>query len=145
MSSRYTNDGGSYQRDSRTQLFGTPNSNFHAMTPQRVSSPYENDVNTARFDESYLLSLESQNDEDLDSMGQKVAMLKNLGVKMGTEINKSIKIGDDFTDSMDKGKVKLKNTWNRMIVMSQRAGITWRMWLTVFGVVTLWFFWVWLF
>jgi blocked-early-in-transport protein 1 len=80
----------------------------------------------------------------MDSMGQKVAMLKNLGLKMGSEINKSIKLNDDITNSFEKGKVTLKNTYNKMIVMSQRAGISWKMWLVVFAIVFLWFFWIWI-
>lgn len=144
MSSRYSNGGGAHQRDLRTQLFSTPQRS--QTPPLRTASPYESvKSQTAKHTESMLLTLESQNDEELDSMGQKVAMLKNLGVRMGTEINKSIKLNDEITDSFEKGTVMLKKTFNRMIVMSQRAGITWRMWLTVFLIVGLWFFWVWLF
>lgn len=77
-------------------------------------------------------------------MTEKVSMIKNLGVKMGTEINKSIKLNDNITDNMEKGKITLKNTYNRMVVMSERAGISCKLWLLVFFVVFLWFFWVWL-
>ena len=77
-------------------------------------------------------------------MGAKVRLLKDLGVRMGGEINKSIKLNDEITDSMEKGKLQLRKTWNRMIDMSQRAGITWRMWLVVFALVGIWFFWVWI-
>ena len=90
------------------------------------------------------MSLESQNNEEIDTMSQKVNMLKGLGVRMGDEINKSIKLNDNLTESMEKGKVTLKNTWNRMIIMSQRAGISWRMWLVAFFIIFLFFFWVWI-
>ena len=58
-------------------------------------------------------------------------MLKNLG-KNGVEINKLIKLNDDITNGFEKGKITLKNTYNKMIVMSQRAGITWKMWAWYF-------------
>lgn len=148
MSSRYSTVGGTHQRDLRTQLFSTPptRSIYNYKPPSRLGSPYDKDTTTsAKHNESFLLLLESQNNDELDSMGNKVAMLKNLGMKMGTEINKSIKINDDITNGFEKGKITLKNTYNKMVVMSQRAGITWRMWLTVFTIVILWFFYVWLF
>jgi len=92
-----------------------------------------------------MLHLESQNNEEMDNMSQKVAMLKTLGLKMGTEINKSIKLNDEITNSFEKGKTTLKNTYNKMVLMSQRAGITWRMWLVVLLVVVIFFTYAWLF
>lgn len=92
-----------------------------------------------------MLTLESQNDDELGLMSQKVAALRNLGVRMGTEINKGIQLNDDITSSMEKGRVTLKNTFNKMVVMSQRAGISWRVWLSFFAMLFLWFFYVWLF
>lgn len=146
MSSRYSN-GGAHQRDLRTQLFAAPPRGV-AMTPPSRSqsqSPYDPPSgNNAKYDESYLLSLESQNNDEIDSMAAKVKLLKNLGVRMGGEINKSIKMNDEIANSMEKGKLTLKRTWGQMVVMSQRAGITWRMWLSVFAIVGLWFFWVWI-
>ncbi|EDK44325.1 conserved hypothetical protein [Lodderomyces elongisporus NRRL YB-4239] len=170
MSSRYSTMGnGAHQRDLRTQLFSTPSPHhFNGLrqqnsrtppsrTPLRnthSASPYDNTTTQTRAgasaavaaqNESFLNSLESQNDEEMDSMGQKIHMLKNLGERMGIEINKSIKLNDDITDGFERGKVSLKNTFNKMIVMSQRAGITWKMWLVVFALVGLFFFYVWLF
>lgn len=147
MSSRYPNGGISnvHDRNMRTQLFSTSQKQ-RAKDVNRVSSPYDSrpQVPTAKENEAYLMSLESQNNEEIDTMSQKVNMLKGLGVRMGDEINKSIKLNDNLTESMEKGKVTLKNTWNRMIVMSQRAGISWRMWLVAFFIIFLFFFWVWI-
>ncbi|CAH2351969.1 protein transport protein Bet1p [[Candida] railenensis] len=146
MSSRYSNAGGAHQRDLRTQLFAAPPRGINPTPPSRSESPYDNATpsNSAKYNESYLSSLESQNNDELDTMGAKVRLLKDLGVRMGGEINKSIKLNDEITDSMEKGKLQLRKTWNRMIDMSQRAGITWRMWLVVFALVGIWFFWVWI-
>lgn len=145
MASRYSSSG-AHQRDVRTQLFGTPPARSLSGTPPaRMASPYDKTPSAnARHNESFLLSLESQNNEEVDSMSAKVATLKNLGLRMGTEINRSIKLNDEITDRFEAGKVTLKQTYNKMVVMSQRAGITWRMWLAVFGLVGLWFFYVWL-
>lgn len=112
----------------------------------RSGLPYDKTVsNSAKYTESMMLTLESQNDDELGSMSQKVAALRNLGVRMGSEINKGIALNDDITNSMEKGKVTLKNTFNQMVVMSQRAGISWRVWLLFFALVFLWFFYVWIF
>lgn len=141
MSSRYSVGAGAHQRDLRTQLFGGSR-----QPESRSVSPYESAPSaTPKHQEAYMLHLESQNNEELDNMSQKVAMLKNLGLKMGGEINKSIKLNDDITNGFEKGKTTLKNTYNRMIVMSQRAGITWRMWLVVLLIVILFFTYAWLF
>jgi len=150
MSFRYSAAGGAHQRDLRTQLFSSPSVGIRTPSktpPLRTASPYDPSPNNnqAKYNESLLNSLELQNNEEMDTMGQKVAMLKNLGEKMGVEINKLIKLNDDITNGFEKGKITLKNTYNKMIVMSQRAGITWKMWGMVFLIVFLWFFYVWLF
>lgn len=143
MSSRYSAMD-SLQRDLRTQLFTTPQG--IRRVPHRTASPYDPTPQpSAKHQESMMLTLESQNEDEMDTIGQKVAMLKNLGVKMGVEINKSVKLNEDITNNFERGKVTLKNTYNNMIDMSKKAGITWRMWLLVFLIVFLWFFWVWLF
>ncbi|KAK6457243.1 uncharacterized protein RJT20DRAFT_134528 [Scheffersomyces xylosifermentans] len=144
MSSRYSAVG-AHQRDLRTQLFSGPQG--IKTPPSRTTSPYDPTPTgtSAKHNEAFLSTLESQNNDEMDQMGQKVAMLKTLGQKMGVEINKSLQLNDEITNSFEKGKVTLKNTFNKMVVMSQRAGITWRMWLTVFVIVFVWFFWIWLF
>ncbi|EGW32812.1 uncharacterized protein SPAPADRAFT_54822 [Spathaspora passalidarum NRRL Y-27907] len=137
--SRYSAD----QQDLRTQLFSTTTTR---RVPNRTASPYDPiPAPSAKHSESMLSSLESQNNDDVNVMNEKVAMLKNLGVKIGVEINKGIKLNDDITNSFEKGSVNLKNTFNHMVVMSKRAGITWKMWLLVFTIVGIWFFWIWLF
>lgn len=143
MSYRYNSAVSAHQRDLRTQLFSAPNG--LTKPPSRSNSPYDKVTPTSsKQNESYLMSLESQNDEELDSMSQKVAMIKNLGLRMGTEINKSIKLNDNIADNMEKGKITLKNTYNKMVIMSERAGISCKLWFVVFFIVFLWFFWVWI-
>lgn len=111
-----------------------------------MSSPYDKTPQqSAKHNEAFLLSLESQNNDDMDLMSQKVSALKNLGVRMGLEINKSMRLNDEITNNFERGKVTLKNTYNRMVVMSKRAGISWRMWLVFFALFFLACFYVWLF
>lgn len=145
MSYRYSSAVSAHQRDLRTQLFSAPNGLTKPPSRSQSASPYDNPTtNSAKHNEAYLLSLELQNNEELDTMSQKVAMIKNLGLKMGTEINKSIKLNDSINDNMEKGKVTLKNTYNRMVIMSERAGISCKTWFVVFFIVFLWFFYVWI-
>lgn len=145
MNSRYSTAGSAHQRDVRTQLFG-PNHAAARTPPARMSSPYDaQPLQSAKHNEAFLLSLESQNNDDMDVMSQKVAALKTLGVRMGSEINKSMKINDEITNSFERGKVTLKNTYNRMVLMSQRAGISWRMWLVFFALFFAACFYVWMF
>lgn len=145
MSSRYST--AAHLRELRNQLFDTPTSGrLRLETPHRINSPYDKpETKSAKHNESFLLSLESQNDDEVNSMSQKVAALKNLGVKMGGQINTSMKINDEITNNFEKGKITLKNTYNKMVVMSQRAGISWKMWLVFFALFFLWCFYVWLF
>lgn len=147
MNSRYSTAGSAHQRDIRTQLFASPSPRvLNVSTPNRMSSPYDKTPQlSAKHNEAFLLSLESQNNEEMDLMSQKVSALKNLGVRMGLEINKSMKLNDDITNNFERGKVTLKNTYNRMVVMSKRAGILWRMWLVFFALFFLACFYVWLF
>lgn len=148
MDSRYSTS--AHQRDVRTQLFSTtPNQflkHFDSRGPQRTQSPYEKPSQvSAKHNEAFLLSLEGQNNEEMDLMSLKVSALKNLGVRMGSEINKSIKLNDDISNNFESGKITLKNTYNKMVVMSKRAGISWKVWLLFFLLFFCWCFYVWMF
>lgn len=144
MNNRYSSAGSAHQRDLRTQLFASPSP--QANTPLRISSPYETGPSvSAKHNEAFLNSLESQNNDEVDLMSQKVNALKNLGLRMGSEINRSVQLNADINNNFERGKVTLKNTYTKMVVMSQRAGILWRMWLAFFSMFFLWCFYVWLF
>ncbi|KAF7999137.1 blocked early in transport 1 [Metschnikowia aff. pulcherrima] len=147
MELRYSTAGSAHQRDLRTQLFSTPSQrSLAALTPQRMSSPYDNGPKvSAKHNEAFLLLLEDQNENEVDSMSSKVSALKNLGVRMGLEINRLMQLNDDISNNFERGSVTLKNTYNRMVVMSKRAGILWKMWLGFFALFFLWCFYVWLF
>lgn len=102
---------------------------------QNTASPYQND--------SVLDSLESQNDKQIEGLSAKVKMLKDLTVKIGDEVRDSNKLITDLENSFEGARTKLKVTFNRMVIMADRAGITWRMWLGFFAFIFLVFFYVW--
>lgn len=147
MDSRYSSGGSAHHRDSRHQLFSSAHSRvINPLPPARMESPYGYQSSQAlKHNEAYLLSLESQNNDDLNTMSTKVAALKNLGLQMGDEINKSLKLNEDLTERFERGKISLKHTYNRMIEMSKSAGITWKLWLIFFFLFFSLCFYLWLF
>ncbi|OBA23542.1 hypothetical protein METBIDRAFT_107438 [Metschnikowia bicuspidata var. bicuspidata NRRL YB-4993] len=147
MDSRYSTAGSGHLRDLRTQLFSTPQHRSGGNSvPLRMSSPYESaPLVSARHNEAFLLSLEDQNNSEVDQMSSKVSALKSLGVMMGLEISKSMHLNDEISGNFERGSVTLKNTYNRMVLMSKRAGISWKMWLVFFAVFFLMCYYVWLF
>lgn len=147
MDSKYSTSGSTSYRDSRTQLFGSSHSRaINPQAPVRMQSPYgDQNTRSLKHNEAFLLSLESQNNDELDSMSSKVAALKNLGIQMGDEINKSMRLNDDLTEKFMNGKITLKHTYNRMIDMSRAAGLTWKMWLVFFLLFFMLCFYLWLF
>lgn len=160
-----------HQRDSRTQLFSTVppyNSGFNQSASQSrvgtplyggasgnglggpsglssrsgisgsgtgTASPYQSD--------SMLDSLESQNDKQIEGLSAKVKLLKDLTVRIGDEVRDSNKLLTDLENNFENARTKLKGTFQRMIIMADKAGISWRMWLIFFGLIFLVFFYVW--
>ncbi|PNS13863.1 Protein transport protein bet1 [Sphaceloma murrayae] len=96
--------------------------------------------NTAVLDE-----LESQNDSQVSEMGKRVAMLKDITIKIGDEIRDSTALAEKMNDSFGVAGVKLKGTMNRMLRMAERTGVGWKVWLGFFAAVGFLFWYVWLF
>lgn len=127
-----------HQRDSnRTQLFGP---NFNNL-PERASSPYDND-NNLDFSASKLSQLESQSDQHMGVMGEKIRALKSLSLKMGDEIRGSNQTLGQLGDTFDNASTKLKHTFSKMMVMAKNSRISLKTWLIIFFFVILLFFWV---
>ncbi|ODQ61657.1 hypothetical protein WICANDRAFT_75863 [Wickerhamomyces anomalus NRRL Y-366-8] len=122
-----------HQRE-RTSLFDQP---------QRVSSPYDKQTK-ADYNESELSHLESQNDDEMGVMSTKIQQLKGLSLRMGEEIRGSNKTLEELGNSFDQLGTRLKNTFNRMLVMAKRSGISIKTWFFLFVFVILFFFWVWI-
>lgn len=68
-----------------------------------------------------------------------------MTVAIGDEIRDSSALAEKMNDSFDQARLRLRGTMNRMLVMAQRTGIGWRVWLGFFAAVILLFVYVWLF
>lgn len=64
---------------------------------------------------------------------------------IGEEIRDSSALADKMNEGFDNTRVRLRGTMNRMLVMAQRSGIGWKVWLGFFAAVILIFVYVWLF
>lgn len=107
------------------------------------ASPYDKG---AHFDysESRLSQLESQSEEHIGSMTQKVKALKALSMKMGDEIRGSNHTLNSLGDTFENTSKKLKNTFGSMMEMAKRSRISIKTWLLIFFLVAILFFWVWI-
>lgn len=113
--------------------------NPYSQTPSygnsRANSPYVND--------SVMDSLESQNDRHIEGLTAKVKMLKDITLKIGDEVRDSNKLLEDLEHNFEGARTKLKVTFNRMKIMAERSGISWKVWMMLFGFIFLIFFYVW--
>lgn len=75
----------------------------------------------------------------------KVKTLKLLTVAMGDEIRDSSAMMDKMNDTFDNTRLRLRGTMNRMMVMAERTGVGWKVWLGFFAAVVFIFMYVWLF
>lgn len=64
---------------------------------------------------------------------------------IGEEIRDSSALADKMNEGFDNTRVRLRGTMNRMLVMAQKSGIGWKVWLGFFAAVILIFVYVWLF
>ncbi|KZF20621.1 hypothetical protein L228DRAFT_269923 [Xylona heveae TC161] len=159
MSSRF-----GHQRDPRNSLFESYNASRNP-TPSpsglyaepgyglnnRGASPgsglgYRSATPNKRgqYSDAVLSELESQNDEQLEGMGAKVKMLKDITVAIGHEIRSSTTLADQMNDSFDNTRVRLRGTMNRMLRMAESTGVSWKAWASFFAAVIFLFWWVWL-
>lgn len=105
------------------------------QSSQQSPSPYKSD--------SMLDSLESQNDKHIEGLSAKVKLLKDITVKIGDEVRDSNNLLTNLENNFEGARTRLKGTYNRMVVMADRSGISLKMWLLFFGIVFLFFFYVW--
>lgn len=68
-----------------------------------------------------------------------------MTVAIGDEIRESSALADKMNEGFDKTRLRLRGTWNRMLVMAERTGVGWKAWLAFFAAVIFIFIWVWLF
>jgi blocked-early-in-transport protein 1 len=68
-----------------------------------------------------------------------------MTVAIGDEIRESSALAEKMNDSFDGTRHRLKGTMNRMLVMAQKTGVGWKVWLLFFAAVGFLFFYVWVF
>ncbi|RDA88790.1 hypothetical protein CP533_4023 [Ophiocordyceps camponoti-saundersi (nom. inval.)] len=152
-----------HQRDSRSALFagytGEPattttrrptNSSGGYGLPQRQGLERQQGFRPAtpngrgQYSDAVLNELESQNDTQVEGILGKVRTLKDMTLAIGDEIRESSALADKMNDSFDSARLRLRGTMNRMLIMAQRTGVGWKVWLAFFAAVGLLFFYVWL-
>lgn len=135
-SSSYAQPSSSSTTSNFTNRYPSQQQQQQSQYPQSSPSPYRND--------SMLDSLESQNDKHIEGLSAKVKMLKDITVKIGDEVRDSNNLLTNLENNFEGARTRLKGTYSRMVVMADRSGISLKMWLIFFGIVFIFFFYVWL-
>ncbi|RWA12242.1 hypothetical protein EKO27_g2869 [Xylaria grammica] len=151
------NGGGS----SSSQHLGVENRGFRPATPN----------SRGQYSDAVLSELESQNDQQVEGILGKVKVLKEVGfyqfpvylalpyptlhyvrsdgfrmtVAIGDEIRDSTALAEKMNDTFDSTRLRLRGTMNRMLLMAERTGVGWKVWLAFFAAVIFIFCYVWLF
>lgn len=108
---------------------------FRPATPNRKG----------QYSDAVLNELESQNDAQVEGILGKVRVLKDMTVAIGDEIRESSALAEKMNDSFDSTRLRLRGTMNRMLLMAERTGVGWKVWLIFFAAVVMLFTYVWLF
>ncbi|KAI0402160.1 hypothetical protein F4802DRAFT_618157 [Xylaria palmicola] len=98
-----------------------------------------------QYSDAVLSELESQNDQQVEGILGKVKVLKEMTVAIGDEIRDSTALAEKMNDTFDSTRVRLRGTMNRMLLMAERTGVGWKVWLLFFAAVIFIFCYVWLF
>ncbi|CAK7209288.1 protein transport protein bet1 [Sporothrix curviconia] len=136
-----TSSGGGYG-------YGYPGSNNNGdggLAPQNGGYRSATPNRKGQYSDAVLNELESQNDHQIEGILGKVRVLKDMTLAIGDEIRDSSALAEKMNDTFDSTRVRLRGTMNRMLVMAERTGVSWRVWLGFFAAVGLLFSYVWLF
>ncbi|PNY27580.1 Uncharacterized protein TCAP_02500 [Tolypocladium capitatum] len=114
---------------------GVERQSFRPATPNRKG----------QYSDAVLNELESQNDAQVAGILGKVKTLKDMTIAIGDEIRESSALAEKMNDTFDSTRLRLRGTMNRMLLMAERTGISWRVWLCFFAAVIMLFVYVWLF
>lgn len=68
-----------------------------------------------------------------------------MTVAIGDEIRESSALAEKMNDTFDQTRLRLRGTMNRMLLMAERTGVGWKVWLGFFALVCFLFMYVWLF
>jgi blocked-early-in-transport protein 1 len=95
-----------------------------------------------QYSQAVLNELESQNEDQVEGILGKVKILKDMSLAIGDEIRDSSALAEKMNDQFDRTRVRLRGTMNRMLLMAERTGVPWRVWLLFFAAVVLLFLYV---
>jgi len=68
-----------------------------------------------------------------------------MTIAIGDEIRDSSAMAEKMNDSFDATRTRLRGTMNRMLLMAERTGVGWKVWLGFFVAVGMLFFYIWVF
>ncbi|CAK7263274.1 protein transport protein bet1 [Sporothrix epigloea] len=125
--------------------YGYPGGNGNTLTPQNGGYRSATPNRRGQYSDAVLNELESQNDQQIEGILGKVRILKDMTMAIGDEIRDSSALAEKMNDTFDATRVRLRGTMNRMLLMAERTGVGWRVWLGFFAAVALLFTYVWLF
>ncbi|KAK6596794.1 ER-golgi snare complex subunit [Botrytis cinerea] len=98
-----------------------------------------------QYSDAVLNELESQNNDQVEGIMGKVRQLKSMTIAIGDEIRESSALAEKMNDNFEGARVRIRGTMNRMLIMSQKTGVSWKVWILFFAAVFGLFFWVWVF
>ncbi|KAI0013297.1 hypothetical protein F4779DRAFT_564913 [Xylariaceae sp. FL0662B] len=123
---------------------GTPGAAGHLGVENRGYRPATPN-SRGQYSDAVLNELESQNDQQVEGILGKVKVLKDMTTAIGDEIRDSSALAEKMNDTFDSTRLRVRGTMNRMMVMAERTGVGWKVWLGFFAAVVLIFLYVWLF
>lgn len=68
-----------------------------------------------------------------------------MTVAIGDEIRESSALAEKMNEGFDQTRLRLRGTMNRMLLMAERTGVGWKVWVVFFLAVIFLFVYVWLF
>lgn len=117
-----------------------------------TSAPY---VPRGQYSDAVLNELESQNNDQVEGIMGKVRQLKSvrsppfsplshptltpsspqMTIAIGDEIRESSALAEKMNDNFEGARVRIRGTMNRMLIMSQKTGVSWKVWILFFAAV----------
>ncbi|KAM0750024.1 hypothetical protein T439DRAFT_326895 [Meredithblackwellia eburnea MCA 4105] len=127
-------------RDTRSALLGSSNTPTNSGRNSPLPMYYNSQAQANRTAEE----IEGQNENQLEGLRDKVKLLKQITVNIGTEITDSTKMLAGMNDSFDTTGGLLQGTVRRMNKMAKRQGGQFCYWVIFLLICVCVFFWTWL-
>ncbi|RPA87235.1 v-SNARE [Ascobolus immersus RN42] len=138
-------DTGGYISSHRSGPEYRPNASSSNTYGQNAAYRSATPNSRGQFSAATMEELESQNEDQFSGLRGKVRMMKEMSEAIGVEIRESNTLIENMNNHFETTRVRLKGTMNRMLIMAQKSGIGWRVWLMFFLLVFGVFAYVWLF